>query len=136
MQVMEEKKFRMVVFRIARSEGENTEYAVLSLNSTAGKPKQYTVKRNSYKWLCSCFDFQRHASELNYVCKHIEAIFLAITRMGWNRDAVEVEVVRRYRRGRKQNTQCCDGHLESIRREIGVTMDLDGSERECNGVSI
>jgi hypothetical protein len=109
MQVMEEKKFRMVVFRIARSEGENTEYAVLSLNSTAGKPKQYTVKRNSYKWLCSCFDFQRHASELNYVCKHIEAVFLAAARMGWNRDAVEVEVARRYRRGRSKTSSVVMG---------------------------
>jgi predicted nucleic acid-binding Zn finger protein len=81
-----EKEFRMIVYRIS-----DVEFAVLSLNSTFGKPRQYTVKRNCYKWLCTCPDYQKHSTDLSYVCKHIEAVFKASAI-----NMSEIEVVRRY----------------------------------------
>ncbi|WP_456330292.1 hypothetical protein [Archaeoglobus sp.] len=91
-----EKKFAMVVYRI-----NEAEFSVLSLNSTFGKPKQYVVKWIGYKWICSCPDYAKHSDEIDYACKHIEAVFKAVRRIGWNKDGIEVEVVRRYRQ--KQN---------------------------------
>jgi len=88
----EERKFRMVVYRISE-----TEFSVLSLNSTFGKPKQYVVKWTGYKWICSCPDYAKHSEEMHYACKHIEATFRAVKKIGWSRDGIEVEVVRRYK---------------------------------------
>jgi len=88
----EEKKFIMVVYRI-----NETEFSVLSLNSTFGKPKQYVVKWVGYKWICSCPDYAKHSEEIDYACKHIEAMFRAVKKIGWSRDGIGVEVVRRYR---------------------------------------
>jgi predicted nucleic acid-binding Zn finger protein len=88
----EEKKFTMVVYRI-----NETEFSILSLNSTFGKPKQYVLKWVGYKWICSCPDYAKHSEEIDYACKHIEAMFKAVKKIVWNRDGIEVEVVRRYR---------------------------------------
>ncbi len=88
----EERKFTMVVYRISE-----TEFSVLSLNSTFGRPKQYVVKWIGYKWICSCPDYAKHSEEIDYACKHIEAMFKAVKKIGWSRDGIEVEVVRRYR---------------------------------------
>ena len=88
----EERKFTMVVYRI-----NETEFSVLSLNSTFGKPKQYVVKWVGYKWICSCPDYAKHSEEIDYACKHIEAMFKAVKKIGWSRDGIEVEVVRRYK---------------------------------------
>jgi len=88
----EEKKFTMVVYRISE-----TDFSVLSLNSTFGKPKQYVVKWVGYKWICSCPDYAKHSEEIDYACKHIEAMFRAVKKIAWSRDGIEVEVVRRYR---------------------------------------
>jgi predicted nucleic acid-binding Zn finger protein len=88
----EERKFTMVVYRISE-----TEFSVLSLNSTFGKPKQYVVKWVGYKWICSCPDYAKHSEEIDYACKHIEAMFKAVKKIGWSKDGIEVEIVRRYR---------------------------------------
>ena len=88
----EERKFKMVVYRISE-----TEFSVLSLNSTFGRVKQYVVKWVGYKWICSCPDYAKHSEEIDYACKHIEAMFKAVRKIGWSRDGIEVEVVRRYR---------------------------------------
>ncbi len=88
----EERKFKMVVYRISE-----TEFSVLSLNSTFGRPKQYVVKWVGYKWICSCPDYAKHSEEIDYVCKHIEAMFKAVKKIGWSRDGIEVGVVRRYK---------------------------------------
>ena len=88
----EERKFTMIVYRI-----NETEFSVLSLNSTFGKPKQYVVKWVGYKWICSCPDYAKHSEEIDYACKHIEAMFKAVKKIGWSRDGIEVEVVRRYK---------------------------------------
>jgi len=86
----EERKFSMVVYRISE-----TEFSVLSLNSTFGRPKQYVVKWVGYKWICSCPDYAKHSEEIDYACKHIEAMFKAVKKIGWSKDGIEVEVVRR-----------------------------------------
>lgn len=88
----EEKKFTMVVYRI-----NETEFSILSLNSTFGKPKQYVTKWVGYKWICSCPDYAKHSEEIDYACKHIEAMFKAVKKIVWSRDGIEVEVVRRYK---------------------------------------
>ena len=88
----EEKKFTMVVYRISE-----TEFSVLSLNSTFGKPKQYVVKWTGYKWICSCPDYAKHSGEIDYACKHVEAMFRAVKKIGWSKDGIEVEVVRKYK---------------------------------------
>jgi len=67
---------RFVVVKV-----DDKTFAVLSLDSTYGKPKQYTVKRNGYKFLCNCEDFAKHSDEINYACKHIIATFIALTKM-------------------------------------------------------
>lgn len=88
----EEKVFRMVVYRL-----EGDEYAVLSKDSSFGVLRQYTVKRNCYKFLCTCPDYQKHSDDVHYVCKHIEAVFKSSITRSWGRDANEVKVVRWYR---------------------------------------
>ena len=85
------KRFKMVVYRI-----DETEYSVLSLNSTFGRPRQYVVKWIGYKWICSCPDYAKHSELMEYACKHIEAMFKATVNKSWARDGVEVEIKRRY----------------------------------------
>lgn len=102
------RRFRMVVYRI-----DNTEYSVLSLNSTFGKPKQYVVKWIGYKWICSCPDYAKHSELMEYACKHIQAMFKATVNKR-ARDGVEVEIERRYRvnrngrNGRKAVSEAVD----------------------------
>lgn len=84
-----ERKFTMIVYRISE-----TEFSVLSLNSTFGRSKQYVVKWIGYKWICSCPDYAKHSEEIDYACKHIEAMFKAVKKIGWSKDGIEVEVVR------------------------------------------
>jgi len=105
----EEKKFTMVVYRI-----NEAEFSVLSLNSTFGNPKQYVVKWVGYKWIC-CPDYAKHSEEMEYACKHIEAVFKAVRKIAWSKDGIEVEVVRRYRQ--KQNGR--DGR--GVEAETGVS---------------
>ncbi len=91
-----ERKFRMIVTRISESE-----FSVLSLNSTSGRPKQYAVRWNSYRWICSCPDFARHSEEIDYVCKHIEAMFKVMRLM----TGMEIEVIRSYNGRSKASSQ-------------------------------
>ena len=91
-----ERKFKMIVTRIS-----SVEFSVLSLDSTSGKPKQYAVKWNGYRWVCSCPDFARHMEEIDYVCKHVEAMFKAVKLvMG-----TEIEIVRSYNGKSKASVQ-------------------------------
>jgi len=107
----EERKFKMVVYRISE-----TEFSVLSLNSTFGKPKQYVVKWIGYKWICSCPDNAKHSEEIDYACKHIEATFKAVKKIGWSRDGIEVKVVRRYKQfnGNGRNGTKAEVKVEKI----------------------
>jgi len=113
----EEKKFTMVVYRI-----NEAEFSVLSMNSTFGKPKQYVVKWVGYKWICSCPDYSRHSEEVEYACKHIEAVFRAVRKMGLSRDGIEVEVVRKYRQRFNGNGR--DGR----KAEAGVKEEVTPAE--------
>lgn len=81
----------MVVAKV----GEN-KYAVLSLNSTNGKPSQYVVAYNGSRFQSNCPDFLKHIDEPYYACKHIQAVYEALR---WFVDgvdmAVEVEIVKK-----------------------------------------
>jgi hypothetical protein len=85
----------MVVAKV----GEN-KYAVLSLDSTNGKPSQYVVVYNGSRFQCNCPDFLKHIDEPYYACKHVQAVYEALR---WFVDgvdmAVKVEIVKRPRRG-------------------------------------
>jgi len=89
----------MVVAKV----GEN-KYAVLSLNSTGGKPSQYVVAYNASRFQCNCPDFLKHIDEPYYACKHIQAVYEALR---WFVDgvdmAVEVEIVKLARRSNNGN---------------------------------
>jgi len=80
-----EKRFGMVVAKV----GEN-KYAVLSLNSTSGKPSQYVVAYNGSRFQCNCPDFLKHIDEPYYACKHVQAVYSALVGKG----AVVIEVVK------------------------------------------
>ena len=86
-----ERRYRMVVAKV----GEN-KYAVLSLNSTNGKPSQYVVAYNGSRFQCNCPDFLKHVDEPYYACKHIQAVYEALR---WIVDgvdmAVEVEIIKK-----------------------------------------
>ena len=90
-----ERRYRMVVAKV----GEN-KYAVLSLDSTNGKPSQYVVVYNGSRFQCNCPDFLKHIDEPYYACKHVQAVYEALR---WFVDgvdmAVKVEIVKRPRRG-------------------------------------
>ncbi|WP_202320771.1 SWIM zinc finger family protein [Archaeoglobus neptunius] len=80
------RKYRMLVTKV------NGVFSVLSLNSSTGTTRQYTVKWDNERWICTCPDFRRNSSD--YACKHIEAVFVAAMEM---QRAVEVEVNGRVR---------------------------------------
>jgi len=88
--------WRMVVAKV----GEN-KYAVLSLNSTNGKPSQYVVAYNGSRFQCNCPDFLKHIDEPYYACKHVQAVYEAL-KVGIE-EAVEVEIVKRPRRSNDGN---------------------------------
>lgn len=69
----EERKERFVVVQVGEKK-----FSVLSLDSTSGKPKQYCVQYNSYRWLCNCPHFLKHCEDVNFVCKHIQAVMTKI----------------------------------------------------------
>jgi hypothetical protein len=64
---------RFVVCRI-----EERKYSVLSLDSTSGKPRQYCVQYNGYRWLCNCPHYLSNCEDVNFVCKHIVAVMQTI----------------------------------------------------------
>ena len=64
-------------------------WVVLSLNSKSGRPKQYCVTANGYRFLCNCPRFLKNSDDVNFVCKHIIAVLKAIGK--------EVEVVKEYK---------------------------------------
>jgi len=86
------RKYMMLVIK-----AENA-YSVLSLNSSCGGARQYTVKwdGDGEKWTCSCPDYAKNGKEPAYTCKHIEAVFLTAAKMN---ETAEVEVNGR-RRGK------------------------------------
>jgi len=87
------RRYRMVVAKV----GEN-KYAVLSLDSTNGKPSQYVVAYNGSRFQCNCPNFLKHVDEPYYACKHIVAVYRAVTKMDvLSSEAVEVEVTRKVR---------------------------------------
>ena len=53
---------------------EGMKYIVLSLDSTSGRPRQYCVQFNGYRWLCNCPHYLKNAEDVNFVCKHIIAV--------------------------------------------------------------
>jgi hypothetical protein len=57
---------------------EEGKWIVLSLDSTSGKPKQYCVTTNGYRLLCNCPHFLKHCEDVNFVCKHIQAVLQTI----------------------------------------------------------
>ncbi len=52
-------------------------FVVLSLRSTFGKPRQYFVQFNGYRFLCNCPHFLKNFEDPNFVCKHIVAVLKA-----------------------------------------------------------
>jgi uncharacterized Zn finger protein len=50
----------------------------VSLDSTFGSPRQYSVRFNGYRWLCNCPWFLKHAADPNFVCKHVVAVLKTI----------------------------------------------------------
>ena len=54
-----------------------TEFVVLSLNSTSGRPKQYFVKFSNYRFICNCPNFLENMDDPNFVCKHVVAVLKA-----------------------------------------------------------
>jgi len=94
-----ERRYRMVVAKV----GEN-KYAVLSLNSTSGKPSQYVVAYNGSRFQCNCPDFLKHMDEPYYACKHVQAVYEALRWFVEDVDmAVEVEVVKKVRMKQNNN---------------------------------
>ena len=77
------RKYRMLVIKAESA------YSVLSLNSSCGGARQYTVKWDGEKWVCSCPDYAKNGKEPTYTCKHIEAVFLTAAKMN---ETAEVEV--------------------------------------------
>ena len=67
------RKERFVVWQV-----EEKKFSVLSLDSTSGKPRQYCVTYNGYRWLCNCPHFLRNAEDVNFACKHIVAVMQTI----------------------------------------------------------
>jgi len=57
---------------------EEKKFSVLSLDSTSGRPRQYCVQYNGYRWLCNCPHFLKHAEDVNFACKHIVAVMQVI----------------------------------------------------------
>ena len=57
---------------------EEKKFSVLSLNSTSGRPKQYCVQYNGYRWLRNCPHYLKHAEDVNFACKHIVAVMQVI----------------------------------------------------------
>ena len=89
-----ERRYRMVVAKV-----EENKYAVLSLNSTNGKPSQYVVAYSGSRFQCNCPDFLKHIDEPYYACKHVQAVYEALRWFVNGVDmAVEVEIVKRPRR--------------------------------------
>ena len=101
-----ERRYGMVVAKV----GEN-KYAVLSLNSTNGKPSQYVVAYNGSRFMCNCPDFLKHVDEPYYACKHVQAVYEALRWFVEDVDmAVKVEIVKKLRRrnngnGRQDNEE-------------------------------
>ncbi len=85
-----ERRYGMVVAKV----GEN-KYAVLSLNSTNGKPSQYVVAYNGSRFQCNCPDFLKHVDEPYYACKHVQAVYEALKWMFGLEEAVEAEIVKK-----------------------------------------
>jgi hypothetical protein len=78
-------------------EWNEEQWTVLSLDSTSGRARQYTVKRNGYRWLCNCPHFLKNADDVNFVCKHIVAVLLKLG------EVVEVEVRRNGKNGNRRS---------------------------------
>jgi predicted nucleic acid-binding Zn finger protein len=93
-----EKRYRMVVARV----GVN-KYAVLSLNSTNGKPSQYVVVYNGSRFQCNCPDFLKHVDKPYYACKHVQAVYEAMKHMVGLEEAVEVEINKKVRLSRNDH---------------------------------
>jgi len=53
-------------------------WIVLSMDSTSGKPKQYCVAQNGYRFLCNCPHFLKNSDDVNFACKHIVAVLQTI----------------------------------------------------------
>ncbi|RLI79383.1 hypothetical protein DRP04_09245 [Archaeoglobales archaeon] len=94
-----ERRYRMVAAKV----GEN-KYAVLSLDSTNGKPSQYVVAYNSSRFQCNCPDFLKHIDKPYYACKHIVAVYRAVTKMDiLSSEAIEIEVTKKVKIKRSNN---------------------------------
>jgi len=60
--------------RFLVKEVNENKFSVISLNSTAGSPRQYCVQFNDYRWICNCPHFRKNGDDPNFVCKHILAV--------------------------------------------------------------
>ena len=98
----EERKERFVVVQVGEKK-----FSVLSLDSTSGKPKQYCVQFNGFRWLCNCPHYLKHCEDVNFVCKHIVAVVKGLKK------AVEVEINKRVRESRNGNNHRSNGNEQS-----------------------
>lgn len=76
----------MTSARMVVVEWSKEQWTVLSLDSTSGRARQYTVKRNGYRWLCNCPHFLKNSEDVNFACKHIVAVLMKLG------EVVEVDV--------------------------------------------
>ncbi len=72
---------KFVVWEIGKGK-----WIVLSLNSSSGRPKQYFVTTNGYRFLCNCPHFLKNAEDVNFTCKHIQAVLKVIGKEIVNED--------------------------------------------------
>jgi len=82
----------------------------LSLDSTSGKPRQYCVQYNGYRWLCNCPHYLSNCEDVNFVCKHIVAVMQTIGQ--------QTEVKRRVKRTNKKEDL---KELEKLKKELEET---------------
>ncbi len=93
-----DRRYKMLVMKVDNG------FSVLSLNSSSGSAKQYAVRWNGYKWVCTCPDYSKHGDDLSYTCKHIEGAFMAAIKMSDGEMIAEVEVNGRTREKSKHQT--------------------------------
>ncbi len=94
---------------------EEKKFSVLSLDSTSGKPKQYCVQFNGYRWLCNCPHYLKHCEEVNFACKHIVAVMQTIGQ--------QTEVERKVKPTREQTSKL-EERIKKIEEKI-ETLEAD-----------
>ena len=99
---------------------EEKKFSVLSLDSTAGRPRQYCVQYNGYRWLCNCPHFLKHAEDVNFACKHIVAVMQVIGK----RTIVEKKIRENKRNGRRGEKELSPQNLPNVA--------IEGNKLRCH----